>query len=58
MLGSLIKFHILFHCLLDGGQFSVDTVTTIFPPGPQKIRQAWVEARDFSSRVIRDAIVE
>ena len=21
MLGSLIKFHILFHCLLDGGQF-------------------------------------
>ena len=21
MQGSLIKFHILFHCLLDGGQF-------------------------------------
>jgi uncharacterized surface anchored protein len=25
MQGSLIKFHILFHCLLDGGQFTVTT---------------------------------
>ena len=23
MQGSLIKFHILFHCLLDGGQFKM-----------------------------------
>ena len=25
MQGSLIKFHILFHCLLDGGQFTLST---------------------------------
>ena len=36
----------------------VETVTIILPPGPQKMRQAWVEARDFSSRVMREAMVE
>ncbi len=36
----------------------VETVTTILPIGPQKMRIAWVEVRDFWSRVIREAIVE
>ena len=36
----------------------VDTVTTILPIGPQKMRIACVEVRDFWSRVISEAIVE
>ena len=35
MQGSLIKFHILFHCLLDGGQFIVARgYTELFPRMP------------------------
>lgn len=29
MQGSLIKFHILFHCLLDGGQFSLSAASFV-----------------------------
>ena len=39
MQGSLIKFHILFHCLLDGGQFTVSRST------------AWIEKRPHSARL-------
>ena len=42
MQGSLIKFHILFHCLLDGGQFKMSQGIDILVDCPGQSYNIWI----------------